>query len=87
MTAIFYYQMAILRHCYKSQHGDFTAHDGGWICLRADHPVKGPNRSADLLNPPGDNGGRYPPYDTAHGSICPCAEKGTCAELFLNHVL
>ena len=33
-----------------------------------------------------DNGGRYPPYDTAHVPICPCAEKGTCAELFLNHV-
>jgi hypothetical protein len=64
----------------------FSAHDGGRLCLRADHPAERPDRSADLPDPPGDNGGRYPPYDTAYVPICPCAEKGTCVELFLNHM-
>ena len=87
-------QLAIVKFCYAPQGltppsnrtNYFSAHDGGRLCLRADHPAERPDRSADLPDPPGDNGGRYPPYDTAYVLICPCAEKGTCAELFLNYM-
>ena len=68
----------------RTQHGDFSTHDGGRLCLRTDHPIEGPNRSADMLDPSGDNGGRYPLYDTAHGQIYPYTERGTCAKLFRN---
>lgn len=30
----------------------FSAHDGGRLCLRADHPAERPDRSADLPDPP-----------------------------------
>ena len=87
-------QLAIVKFCYAPQGltppsnrtNYFSAHDGGRLCLRADHPAERPDRSADLPDPPEDNGGRYPPYDTAYVPICPCAEKGTCVELFLNYM-
>lgn len=54
----------------QTQYGDLPAHGGGWLCLRADGPVEGPDRSADLLNPPGGHRRRDPLYDTAPGQIC-----------------
>lgn len=69
----------------RTQHSDFSTHDGGMLCLRADHPAERPDRSADLLDPPGDNRRRGMPYDTASGQICPCIEDRTLSAIFLNH--